>query len=172
MILRHIKLTALTLSLAFMSVPSVAEASEPRLLATHGDWQTYTRFDGQARICYVLTEPKTKFPSTVNHGDIYFMVANWKSGAAVEQPSFLADFSLKTDKPPIVRVGNGRYPMYVSQNEGFIESGDDEKRLIRAMRAGSNMRIEAVSGRGTVVGYTFSLSGVTAALQRARQACN
>jgi hypothetical protein len=162
--------TGLVLTFGFL--PVAAMANEPRLLGNFGDWQAYSRFDGQARICYALSLPKTKFPKDVRHGDIYFMVSSWKSKAAVEQPSFLAGFSLKTEKPPIIRVGNGRYPTYVSQNEGFIESNQDEARLIRSMKAGSTMRVEAVSVRNTVVAYSFSLRGVTAALQRVRQECN
>ena len=43
--------------------------------------------------------------------------------------------------------------------------------MIDAMRTGSNMTLQAVSRRGTRTSYTFSLSGVTAALNQAGQ-CN
>ena len=39
------------------------------------------------------------------------------------------------------------------------------------MRRGATMRIEAVSARGTNTAYTFSLSGVTAALRQAGELC-
>ena len=62
--------------------------------------------------------------------------------------------------------------MYVSENEAFIEKSDDETRLIRAMRRGADMRISAVSSRGTATNYVISLRGVSAGLDRARQACS
>lgn len=169
--MKRFVLTALSAAASLTVVPYTAHANEPRLVGTFGDWQTYTRHEGQQRICYVLSKPKSKNPNNVRHGDIYFMVANWRSGAAVEQPSFLAGFSLKPESPPSARVGSKRYPMYVSQNEGFIEDNNDERRLVKSMRDGSTMRVEAMSQRGTSVSYAFSLRGVTAALQRSKQAC-
>ena len=150
---------------------TTAVANEPKLVSKHGNWATYSRHDGDNKICYALSEPQNKSPKSVRHGDIYFMVANWKSGAALEQPSFLAGYNLKTTSPPKARIGSSNYRMYVSQNEAFIEDGSDEKALVKNMRAGSSMRVEAVSQRGTAVTYSFSLSGVTAALNAARSAC-
>jgi len=152
-----------------LSVPALAS---PSLQGSYGDWRVYSRFDGQQKLCYVVSDAKSKSPSHVRHGDIHFIVANWKSGAAFEQPSFMADFGLKSSNPPRLRVNGSQYPMFVSQNEAFIAERDDEESLIKNMRAGSTMRVDAVSMRGTNVTYTFSLQGVTAALEKAQSACN
>ena len=98
-------------------------------------------------------------------------MASWKSGAASEQPSFMADFSLRKDDPPTIQIDKKKFSMFASENEGFIAENSDEKSLINEMRAGSNMRIRAVSGRGTKVSYSFSLKGVTAALKKAQESC-
>lgn len=166
--MRNLFLTGLICAVA---APSLAMASTPKLLSTSGDWQTYARTDSGTKVCYVLAKPSTKSPSNVRHGDIYFMVASWKAGQASEQPSFFAGYSLKPSSPPTAKVGSARFPMYVSQNEGFIEDNGSEKKLVKAMRAGSTMRVEAVSQRGTAVTYNFSLKGVTAALKKAKSAC-
>jgi len=154
-----------------LSFPLSASAANPKLEGSYSQWTAYSRIESGDKICYVLTKPTTKTPSSVRHGDIYFMVANWKSGVANEQPSLLTGYPLKAGSPPKVRIGSGRYDMYVSQNEAFIESGDDERRMVKAMRAGSAMRVQAVSQRGTAVSYEFSLKGITAALKKAKSAC-
>lgn len=154
-----------------VALQSTAQAAEPKLVGTFGDWATYSRFNGSERICYVLAKPKSKSPGNVNHGDVYFMVANWKSGAATEQPSLLTGFNMKTNIMPAARVGKTSIPMYVSQNEAFIEDNSDERQLLKSMRAGSTMRVSATSSRGTNVNYSFSLRGVTAALKKARASC-
>lgn len=159
-------------ALPILALPALAQADAPKLQGTFGDWQTYTRFDGAEQICYVLTKAESKSPSSVRHGEIYFMVANWKNGAASEQPSFLAGYELMVTNPPTARVGNQRYRMYADQNEGFIEEASQEQELVQAMREGSDMRIDAMSKRGTNVSYTFSLKGVTAALKRAKDSCS
>jgi invasion protein IalB len=45
-----------------------------------------------------------------------------------------------------------------------MENAAEEPQLIAAMRAGSDMRVQATSGRGNTTSYTFSLRGITAAL--------
>ncbi len=152
------------------ALPSTASAA-PQLVSSHGEWAAYSRTESGEKICYVLAEPSSKSPSNVTHGDIYFMVASWQSGAASEQPSFMAGYPLKPNSPPQIRVGSARYPMFVSQNEAFVDDGGDERSLVKAMRDGSSMRVSAMSQRGTAVTYNFSLKGVTAALKAAKSAC-
>jgi len=154
------KKTLLTLTLTAMALPSMAQAAEPKLEGTFTDWSVYSRTEGGDKVCYALSEPKSKSPSSVKHGDIYFMVSNWRSGAAKEQPSFLAG------------VGSSKYKMFVAENEGFIESGSDERGLVSKMRAGATMNVKAVSARGTSVNYSFSLKGITAALRKAKASCS
>ena len=158
-------------SAAICLVPNLASAASAKLEGVYKDWSVYSKSESGDRICYVLAKPSSKIPTSVNHGDIYFMVANWKSGAAKEQPSLLTGYSIKATVPPAARVGSSKIPMYASQNEAFVESGADEKKLVRAMRKGSSMRVDAMSVRGTQTSYEFSLSGVTAALGKAKTIC-
>jgi len=153
-----------------MAIPSFA--AEPQLVGTFGKWAAYTRSDNGDKVCYVLAEPSKKTPGSVKHGDIFFMVSNWKSGSASEQPSFVAGYPLKVTSPPTAIVGSHRERMFVSQNEGFIKDNGDERSLVKRMRAGANMRVSAVSHRGTAVSYEFSLKGVTAALAKAKSSCS
>jgi hypothetical protein len=149
----------------------VALAAEPTPLAIYKKWSVFTReIDGDL-ICFAAASADDKTPKSVNHGDIFFMVATWKSGAAREQPSFMAGYNLKDAPAPAVRVGAQSWTMYADQNEAFVEAAKDEQTLVAAMRKGADMRVSAVSSRGTTTGYTISLQGVSAALDRAREAC-
>lgn len=80
----------LTIMALPLMAPSAA-ANEPKLEGKFTDWLVYTNGEGAERICYALSEPKELAPKSVNHGDVFFMVANWKSGAAKEQPSLMTD---------------------------------------------------------------------------------
>jgi len=148
-----------------------ALANEPVLEGTFKDWTAYSRDNGADKSCYAITKAKTKSPSSVRHGDIYFMVSNWRSGVASEQPSFLASYELNPNIAPEARIGSKKHIFYTANNEAFIEDSSDEKSLVKAMRGGSTMRIKAQSKRGTAVSYSFSLSGVTAALKKAKDVC-
>ena len=165
--LRFCSVFALT---ALTAAPAFAQ-SAPKLAGTHGDWSVYTRGAGGERICYVLSEAQAKSPTSVDHGDIYFMVSNWKNGAATEQPSFLAGYTLKPTRAPKAQVGSTALTMFAADNEAFISESANERKLVSKMRAGSTMTVSAVSQRGTQTRYTFSLKGITAALRQAKTAC-
>jgi len=156
--------------LATLALP-VSVQADPTLHGSFGDWSVYSRYQGSQMTCFIYSEAKTKAPSKVRHGDIHFLVANWKSGEATEQPSFMADFNLRKERSPVVSIGNTSFDMYVSRNEAFIADNLEERNLVQKMRAGDTMKVQAVSSRGTSVSYTFSLRGISAALDKASAAC-
>jgi hypothetical protein len=162
---------SLCLTVSALSPVQAQEASEPEFQGAHRDWRVFTRGSGDGQVCYALSRPQEALPANVDHGDVFFLVASWQSGAAENQPSFLAGYALRPDSPPRVRVGSDRFEMFVSEQEGFLEQPGEESQLVRAMRRGSNMRVEATSARGTATAYTFSLLGVTAALEQVDDLC-
>ncbi len=166
---RPIILTVLAAITSFASFSALA--AEPKAVATYKDWSVFVRDAGGDKICFAATEAKDKSPKSVNHGDVFFLVSSWKSGAATTQPSLMTGYALNTKPEPTLRVGSDKWKMYTSENEAFIESSDEESRLVRAMRRGADMRVSAVSQRGTTTNYVMSLRGVSAALDRVAREC-
>lgn len=156
---------------AAAAFPMIATAAQPEQVATYRDWIVYTTPVGDDTVCYAVTQPTDKEPTTVNHGDVFFMVATWKSGIAGAQPSFMAGYDLRERPEPVVRIGADKWDMFSSGVESFIEATRDEERLVGAMKRGSEMRLSAMSQRGTATEYTFSLLGISNALDRATRAC-
>ncbi|MEP1231244.1 MAG: invasion associated locus B family protein [Litorimonas sp.] len=170
--MKHIVMKRFLPALALCGLISApAWANEPQLEGVFNDWTVYSLKQSGDKSCYAVAKPQSQTPQNVNHGDVRFLVSNWKSGAAKEQPSFLAGYPLKTTRAPKARVGSSAITMYASENEAFIESGSDERSLVGKMRAGASMRVQAVSARGTETSYQFSLKGITAALRKAKSAC-
>ncbi|WDI30025.1 invasion associated locus B family protein [Hyphococcus flavus] len=148
-----------------------AVAQQPEAKATFRDWSVFVREVDGEKICFAATEATDKSPKSVNHGDIFFLIATWASGAASEQPSLMTGYALNAKPEPTLRIGSDKWDMYVSENEAFIEESAEEDRLVRAMRRGADMRISALSQRGTATSYVISLRGVSAALDRAKAEC-
>ena len=149
----------------------VAVAQQPEAKATFRDWSVFVRETDGDKICFAATEAEDKSPKSVNHGDVFFLIATWKSGVAKEQPSLMTGYSLNAKPEPTLRIGSDKWAMYASDNEAFIEASSEEGRLVRAMRQGADMRVSAVSQRGTATSYVISLRGVSAALDRAAAEC-
>ena len=150
---------------------SLAAETTPKAIATYRDWNVFQLQDGDETVCFAVSEPKDKSPKNVRHGDVFFLISTWKSGAAQDQPSFMAGYALKERSKPSIRIGSDKFAMYASENEAFIEKKEDEERLIAAMRRGSRMLISATSARGTATSYEVSLLGVSAALDRVEKGC-
>ena len=60
-------------------------------------------------------------------------------------------------------------------NEATAETSwampDQEAALIEAMKAGTRMTVSSISSRGTEVSDTYSLSGITAAIDAINKEC-
>ncbi len=154
-----------------VALAASSAAAQPQALASFKDWSVFVHETGADRICFAAAEATDKSPKSVTHGDIFFLVASWKSGAAANQPSFRVGYNLQEAPGPTLRIGSDKWDMYVSENESFIESASAEQSLISAMRKGADMKISAMSNRGTATSYVVSLSGISAALDRASEAC-
>lgn len=159
-------------AVALFGLAASPAAAEPKAVASYRDWSVFVREVDGDKICFAATEATDKSPKSVNHGDVFFLVATWKSGAAKNQPSLMTGYPLNAKPEPNLRVGSDRWEMYASENEAFIESASEEERLVRAMRRGADMRVSAVSQRGTATNYIISLRGISAALDRVAAECN
>ena len=61
--------------------------------------------------------------------------------------------------------------MFTDKDSAWVETPSQEADLIAAMRKGKAMTVEGTSRRGTVSTDTYSLSGVTAALDAIAKEC-
>lgn len=162
----------LTTAMGLAVAPAASAQDDPQFRGEYSDWRAFTRNTDEGFSCYALSRPTDSTPRAHEHGNVYFLVASWQSGAVEEQPSLLVGYDLRPTSPPQVRVGSDRFDMFADSQEGFLDDLDEEADLIRAMRRGSVMRVTATTVDGVATAYEFSLSGVTAALQRAETLCN
>ncbi|MEM9234064.1 MAG: hypothetical protein AAGA69_07470, partial [Pseudomonadota bacterium] len=118
---------ALTALAALIStVTTTAVVQEPEQVATYRDWIVYKADIGGDTVCYAVTEPTDRDPASVDHGEVFFSVATWKSGKANEQPSLMAGYDLRERPKPLVRIGANRWNMFTAGDEAFIETDNDE----------------------------------------------
>lgn len=157
-------LTATLSCLAALAMAAPAAAQTAQNIGQHNAWATYAYQGDEGRVCYVLTVPTEKQPASLNHGDVYFFVSQKPGASPTYQPQFRASYDFQNNSRVRVTVGDQTYNMFTRGGWAWMESPDQEPQLVAAMRGGANMRVQAVSGRGNETNYTFSLQGITAAL--------
>ncbi len=145
-------------------------AAAPTALARFKDWTVYTDQNGGELICYAATSATDKAPRTADHGDVWFYVTSSRSGARRSQPSLRVGYELRADVPGQASVGRSKWPLFGAGPEAFAMDEDDPN-LVRAIKRGRELRVEAVSSRNTSVAYHFSLAGSADAVERAETAC-
>jgi len=153
-------------SLALVMLAGQAYAQSARKMAEHGDWATYSYQAQNGKVCYVLTvpKPKSKQPPSVNHGDMFFFVSQRPGQAVSFEPQFIAGYALREGSKVSVAIGSKKFTMFTKGKSAWVENAAEEPTLIAAMKSGDDMKVQAQSGRGTKTSYSFSLKGISAAL--------
>ncbi len=157
--------TALSLAVA------PASAQTAKRLEQFRDWATYSYQGENGRVCYVLSVPSTKEPASLNHGDIFFSVSQKPGQNVAYEPQFIASYDFQDNSKVTVTIDGTQFSMFTRGKLAWLDNPAEEPTMVAAMRAGARMQVAAISGRGNNTTYTFSLSGVTAALDSIRS-CN
>lgn len=150
--------------LAMLALATPASAQSATKIGQHNAWGTYSYQANNGKVCYVLTVPTEKQPSSLDHGDIFFFVSQKPGQNVSYEPQFIASYDFQANSKVRVSVGDRAFSMFTRGKSAWMENAAEEPQLIAAMRAGADMKVQAKSGRGNDTSYTFSLRGITAAL--------
>lgn len=148
----------------------MSASADPSVLRQYSDWVVFTEDVGGERLCYAATQATDKAPMSADHGDVWFYVSNWRSGKARNQPSLKVGYELRGNLPGKASIGRADYALYGVGAEAFAQDSDDAG-LVRQLKRGRELRVEATSARNTRVTYHFSLAGSSSAIERAESAC-
>lgn len=146
-----------------------AEA-RPVAVGKYGDWSVFTEAISGETLCFAATPATDLAPRSADHGEVWFYVSNWRSGKAANQPSLKVGYELREDLPGKANIGRSSWTLYGVGREAFTMDSDDPA-MVRALKRGSELRVEATSQRNTRVTYHFSLRGSSNAIDRAASAC-
>jgi hypothetical protein len=155
-------LTATAAILIFSSAAGAAQT--PTRINQFNAWGTYSYDDTGGKVCYILSTPTQMSPASVNHGDIFFLVSQKPGQGVSYEPQVVMGYPLQEGSKVTVDVDGKDYTMFVKGESAWMENAAEEPQLVAALKAGRSMKVDATSQRGTATSYTYSLSGVTAAL--------
>ena len=146
--------------------PAAAAPSGPTRIQQFNAWGAYSYTSGNNKVCYVLSVPAEKSPAKLDHGDNFFLVTQRPGQNISYEPQAMMGYALKPGSKVKVTVDDKAYMMFIKDKSAWLENAAEEPALVAAMKSGHNMKVEAVSARGTNTSYVYSLSGITAALKQ------
>lgn len=162
-------LACATLMLGLTS--SIVRAEDPKFVEKFNDWGVYTYTAGGGQVCFILSEPKSSEPKGANRDDIFFLVQHRPKDGVKSEVSTIIGYPFKKGSTSTLTIDGNKYQLYTNGDGAWAESGDLDKRIVEAMKNGTAMSVSGVSWRGTQTRDRYSLSGVTAAMNKIDSMC-
>lgn len=161
----------LALTLALTLAAALEAQAAPNMIARFNDWGVYTYDADGKTVCYALTAPTAARPTDVNHGDNFLLIAPSDDQPRAYEPQASMGYQLKPGSVVSLTLEDKKFRMVTKGKSAWVKNLARQPELVRAMKAGDEMTLKATSARGTNTTYTYSLDGVTAALNRVGK-CN
>ncbi len=159
-------------TLAVVAGLGVAAAQQsPTLLGSQDAWEAYKNSDGRGAVCWAVSQPQAKEPATAKRDPIYFLITTWPKASIANEPSVVIGYQFKDGATATVEVGSDKFTFFTKADGAWLQSKQDEQRLVTAMRGAGEMRVKGISKRGTLTTDTYSLKGLSAALDKVAEGC-
>jgi invasion protein IalB len=162
---------ALTAAL-LAAAAGMARAEEPKFVEEFKDWAVYTYKAGGGQVCFIVSEPKESEPKGAKRDKIFFLVQHRPKDGVKSEVSTIIGYSFKQGSTSTVTIDGNEYQLYTNGDGAWAESGDLDRKIVDAMKNGKAMSVSGTSWRGTNTRDRYSLSGVTAAMQKIDSMCN
>ena len=154
------------------SAKKVASLGEgkPTLLDTFHDWGAYVA-QGRDKTCYALASPKERAPSTLKRDPAYVFISSRPSENVRNEVSVIMGFAMPDKAEAKAEIGNASYDLIAKGTNAWVKNPAQENQFIDALKKGSKLIVKAPSARGSVTTDTYSLAGLSQALDRVRKEC-
>lgn len=168
MIKLRFALAAAAISLA---MAGGAAAQTATALGQFRDWGAYVADGSGGKVCYALSQPKSMEPRNVNRDPVYFFVTSRPGQGVKNEVSVVIGYPFGAESRASAQVGSDSFTLFTKDDGAWVENAAEESRLVAAMRAGATMIVKGTSQRGTNTSDTYSLSGISAALDKIAEEC-
>lgn len=152
---------------------AAAAPAQPTLLGQYGDWGAYTATPEGKKVCFILGKPKSSLttPAGRKRDPAYVFISTRPAENVRNEISAIVGYPFKQSSDATAEVGSTKFAMYTQNDGAWIKNVAEEARLVDAMRKGADLTVKGTSSRGTQSTDTYSLKGLTQAMDRAAQEC-
>jgi hypothetical protein len=152
---------------------AVAGGAEPTLIGQFGTWGAYTATPNGKKVCFALAKPSSSKTSPPNRprDPAYAFISTRPAEKVTNEVSVMIGYTLKPGSESTLEVGGATYAMYTQGDGLWIKNAAEEERMVEAMRKAADVVVKGVSAKGTETIDTFSMKGLSQALDRLAQDC-
>jgi len=146
---------------------------KPTLLGQYGDWGAYTASPGGKKVCFAIAKPASSVtnPPGRPRNPIFMFISTRPADKVTNEVSVIIGYPFKPGTEASMEVGSTAYALYTQQDGAWVKNATEETQAIDAMRGGQSALVKGTSAKGTQSSDTFSLKGLSQALDRVAQDC-
>jgi invasion protein IalB len=160
---------AAVLALAFNMT---AHAAEPTSLGVFNDWTAYTYKAPDTKVCYVVSQPKTsESTKKVKRDPIFFLITHMPGRKINGEVSTIIGYPFKEQTTVQVKVDDAEFELFTNGDGAWADTTAKEKKIVAAMKNSKSLSVTGTSWKGTQTTDTYSLSGISAAMDKIDSAC-
>ncbi|WP_043540450.1 hypothetical protein [Salinarimonas rosea] len=158
-------------ALALTTGPATAQQAEATPLGQFNDWAAFVTEASGTKMCYALSQPKTRRPEGLSRDPGYLFVSFRPSENVTNEVAAVMGFPTQ-DGQTATGVIDGTTFNFVTRGENvWVQNPDQEDDVVQSFVRGRSFELNVRSGRGNDTTDVYSLSGFTAALNRAKEEC-
>ncbi len=159
-------------SFILMGAAPVARAEDPVSLGTFDDWESFTYQSSGAPVCYIYSVPKSSDAAKkVKRDPIYFLVTHFAGRKIFGQVSTIIGYPFKESSTVTVKVDDASFELYTNGDAAWAAAPETEAAIVKAMKNGSSLTVTGTSWKGTETTDTYSLVGLSKAMDKIDSAC-
>jgi hypothetical protein len=151
----------------------LAGAAKPTLLGQFGDWGAYTASPEGKKICFAIAKPATAEtkPPDRPRNQPYMFISTRPADKVTNEVSVIVGYPFRTSSEASAEVGETTFALYTQGDGAWIKNAAEEAHMVEVMRQGDSAVVKGMSSRGTQSTDTYSLKGLSEALDRVAQEC-
>ncbi|WOJ88257.1 invasion associated locus B family protein [Methylocapsa polymorpha] len=150
------------------------KGGKPVQVGNYGDWGAFVaqgQAGGKDKTCYALASPKERAPGALKRDPAYVFISNRPGENVRSEVSIIMGFAVKEAGDARAEIGGSNYDLVAKGNNAWIKNPAEESQFIEALKKGSKLIVKAPSLKGNVTTDTYSLSGLSQALEKVQKEC-
>jgi hypothetical protein len=148
------------------------EAGKPVQVASFGDWGAFmAQQGGKKKTCYALAQPKERMPASLKRDAAYIFISSRPAENVHNEISIIMGFTMKDNGEAQADIGGTHFQLIAKGTNAWIKNPAEEAQFIETMKKGSKLVIKAASTKGNTTTDSYSLAGLSQALERVQKEC-
>lgn len=146
---------------------------KPTLLEEYGDWGAYTASPNGKKVCFAIAKPTSSETKPANRprNPAYMFISDRPADKVTNEIFIIIGYPFRSNSEAKAEIGSTTFGLYTQGDGAWVRNASEEAHMIELMRSADTMLVKGMSSRGTQSSDTYSLKGLSEALDRTAKEC-